>query len=211
MDDIRPIDMARWIPWLSALAAVVCGLCCTRRRLRVLAAPVCIGGILASFALTCWVYPEVFDAHGHGVSHTTWLFNWIHIGGFAVDMQYYFDPLTMVMLLVVTGVGTLVAIYAAGYMAGDRGYGRFFTAVSLFIFAMTTLVTADNLVLLYLGWEGVGLCSYLLIGFYYKKPSAVAAAKKAFIVNRIGDLGFALGIFLTYHQFRDGAVYRYDG
>ena len=116
-------------------------------------------------------------------------------------MSYFFDPLTMVMLLVVTGVGSLVAIYASGYMAGDRGYARFFASVSLFIFAMTTLVMADNLVLLYLGWEGVGLCSYLLIGFYYHKPSAVAAAKKAFIVNRIGDLGFALGILLTYQQF----------
>ena len=127
------------------------------------------------------------------------LFDWIHIGGLNVDFSYFIDPLTIVMLCVVTGIGTLVAWYAAGYMAGDRGYARFFAFVSLFIFAMTTLVMADNLVLLYLGWEGVGLCSYLLIGFYYDKPSAVAAAKKAFIVNRIGDLGFAIGIFLTYH------------
>ncbi len=200
MDD-RAIDIARLIPWLPALSAVVCGVCCTSRKLRVLAAPVCIAAIAAAFVLTLKAYPHVFDDHGHGVFHVSWLFTWIRVGGFTADMSYYLDPLTMVMLIVVTGVGTLVAIYAAGYMAGDRGYARFFAAVSLFIFAMTTLVMADNLVLLYLGWEGVGLCSYLLIGFYYDKPSAVAAAKKAFIVNRIGDLGFALGIFLTYHQF----------
>ena len=105
------------------------------------------------------------------------------------------------MLCIITGIGTLIAIYASGYMKGEKGYARFFAAVSLFIFSMTTLVMADNLVLIYLGWEGVGLCSYLLIGYYYNKPTAVAAAKKAFIVNRIGDLGFALGIFLTYTTY----------
>lgn len=195
------IDAARWIPWLPALAAVLCGLCCTRRSLRYLAAPICIASILAGFVITYLTYGHVFDAQGNGVFHNRWAFTWLRVGGFHADMAYFFDPLTMVMLFVVTGIGTLVASYGAGYMAGDRGYARFFAAVSLFIFAMTTLVMADNLVLMYLGWEGVGLCSYLLIGFYYQKPSAVAAAKKAFIVNRIGDLGFALGIMLTYHQF----------
>ncbi len=195
------LDTARLIPWLPALGAVACGLCCLKRSLRTLAAPVCIVSILGSFVVTCLTYGHVFDADGHGTAHVRSVFTWIHVGGFWTDMSYFFDPLTMVMLLVITGVGTLVAIYAAGYMAGDRGYARFFAGVSLFIFAMTTLVMADNLVLMYLGWEGVGLCSYLLIGFYYQKPAAVAAAKKAFIVNRIGDLGFALGIMLTYHQF----------
>ncbi len=134
-------------------------------------------------------------------AHVVECFDWIQVGNFTAGFTYWFDPLTILMLCVVTGVGTLVVIYAAGYMKGDPGYARFFAYVSLFIFAMTTLVMADNLVLLYLGWEGVGLCSYLLIGYYYKKPTAVAAAKKAFIVNRIGDLGFALGIFLTYYHF----------
>src|SRR5690606_32889055 len=117
-------------------------------------------------------------------------FEWINIGTFSANFSYFVDPLTVIMLFVVTGIGTLVAIYASGYMKGDRGYARFFAAVSLFIFAMTVLVLADNIVLMYLGWEGVGVCSYLLIGYYYDKPSAVAAAKKAFIVNRIGDVGF---------------------
>ncbi len=120
---------------------------------------------------------------------------------FQADFAYFIDPLTVLMLFVVCGIGSLVAIYGAGYMSGERGYARFFAAVSLFIFAMTTVVMADNLVLLYLGWEMVGLASYLLIGYYYHRPSAVAAAKKAFIVNRIGDLGFALGIFLTFMRY----------
>ncbi len=121
--------------------------------------------------------------------------------GLTIAYGYYFDGLTMAMLLVITGIGSLIAIYAMGYMKGDPGVARFFSAMALFIFAMTTLVMADNLVLLFLGWEGVGLCSYLLIGYYYGKDSAVAAAKKAFIVNRIGDFGFLIGIFLCFQQF----------
>jgi NADH-quinone oxidoreductase subunit L len=126
---------------------------------------------------------------------------WIHVAGLQVDWGWLIDPLTMTMLMVVTGVGTLVVLYAVGYMSGDPGYARFFFAVSLFIFAMTTLVMADNLVLVFLGWEGVGLCSYLLIGYYYGKQDAVEAAKKAFVVNRIGDFGFLLGIFLIYQSY----------
>ena len=122
-------------------------------------------------------------------------------GGVQIDFGYYFDGLTFIMLLVITGIGSLIAIYAMGYMKGDPGYARFFASMALFIFAMTSLVMADNLVLLFLGWEGVGLCSYLLIGYYYDKPTAVAAAKKAFIVNRIGDFGFLIGIFLCYQVF----------
>lgn len=124
-----------------------------------------------------------------------------YTGGLQINYGYYFDGLTMIMLLVITGIGSLIAIYAMGYMKGDPGVPRFFGAMALFIFAMTTLVMADNLVLLFLGWEGVGLCSYLLIGYYYDKDTAVAAAKKAFIVNRIGDFGFLIGIFLCYTQF----------
>src|SRR5690606_8639934 len=147
------------------------------------------------FFISYGAYPQVIESG----SKTITAFEWIHVGtSFKADMSYYLDPLTMVMLFVVTGIGTLVAIYASGYMKGDRGYASFYAFVGLFIFAVNSLVMADNLVLLYLSWLGVCLCSYLLIGFYYQKPSAVAAAKKAFIVNRIGDLGFAMGIFLTY-------------
>ncbi len=185
------------ICWLPALGAVLCGLCCMHRRLRVCAGPICVLSILLPFVVTL-VGRERFTGENPTIVH---MFNWIHAGRFIADFSYLLDPLTFVMLMVVTGIGTLVAVYACGYMAGDRGYARFFASVALFIFAMTNLVMADNLVLLYLGWEGVGLCSYLLIGYYYDKPSAVKAAKKAFIVNRVGDLGFAIGIFLTYTRY----------
>ena len=192
------IELAKWIPWLPAIGALLCGVCCTGKSIRRLAAPICVAAIFIPFLITLLVAGSV-DPH-HPTDGLA-LYTWIAAAGLDVGFNYHFDNLTLVMLCVVTGVGTLVAVYASGYMAGDRGYARFFAAVCLFIFAMTTLVMADNLVLLYLGWEGVGLCSYLLIGFYYDKPPAVAAAKKAFIVNRIGDLGFALGIFLTYREF----------
>ena len=111
------------------------------------------------------------------------------------------DQLTVVMLLVVTGVGFLIHIYSTGYMAHEGGYYRFFSYLNLFMFFMLILVLAANYVLLFVGWEGVGLCSYLLIGFYFLKKSASDAGKKAFIVNRIGDFGFMLGMFLLFRTF----------
>jgi len=128
-------------------------------------------------------------------------YTWIESGNFNVTAGFFFDPLTAVMLAVVTGIGFLIIVFAARYMRGEEGYFRFFAYLGLFIFAMTCLVMGNNFVMLYLGWEGVGLCSYLLIGFYYEKPSAVAAAKKAFLVNRIGDFGFGLGILLIWKAF----------
>ncbi len=190
------MNAVHFIPWFPALAAVLCGVCCTKKAWRGFAAPIAIASIAIAFLLS--VIVSTSDYGSGAVVHS---FNWINIGDFSANFSYYIDALTIVMLFVVTGIGTLVAIYGSGYMKGDRGYARFFAAVSLFIFAMTALVLADNLVLLYLGWEGVGVCSYLLIGYYYDKPSAVAAAKKAFIVNRIGDLGFAIGIFLIWLTF----------
>jgi NADH:ubiquinone oxidoreductase subunit 5 (subunit L)/multisubunit Na+/H+ antiporter MnhA subunit len=131
---------------------------------------------------------------------------WITAGNFKVDVGYFFDPLTAVMLCVVCGIGFFITVYAAGYMKGEAGYFRFFAYLGLFIFAMTNLVMGSNFIMLYLGWEGVGLCSYLLIGYYYEKPSAVAAAKKAFLVNRIGDFGFGLGIMMIFWAFRVGPL-----
>ncbi|HEV7302194.1 MAG TPA: NADH-quinone oxidoreductase subunit L [Tepidisphaeraceae bacterium] len=118
-----------------------------------------------------------------------------------VKVGYLLDPLSAVMLCVVCGIGFLITVFAAGYMKGESGYWRFFAYLGLFIFMMTNLVMGENLLMLYLGWEGVGLCSYLLIGYYYEKPSARDAATKAFIVNRIGDFGFALGIMLCFAAF----------
>jgi NADH-quinone oxidoreductase subunit L len=115
-----------------------------------------------------------------------------------IGVSFRADELTAIMLVMITFVGTLIAVYSAGYMAGDPGYARFFAEVALFIFSMTLLVLGDNLILLFAGWEGVGLCSYLLIGFWFTKPSAADAARKAFLVTRIGDVGLILGVFLLW-------------
>lgn len=186
------------IPLFPLIAALACGWLAffPGKRKNKRPAMFCIAGLAMAFLVSVAVVLTI----GHGQGHVT-LFEWIRVDRLRADFAFYLDPLTSIMLMVVTGIGTLVAIYASEYMYGDRGYARFFAFVSLFIVAMTCLVLADNLILMYLGWEGVGLCSYLLIGFYYEKPAAVAAAKKAFIVNRIGDLGFALGIMLTYLEF----------
>jgi len=125
-------------------------------------------------------------------------FNWISSGNFIVNWSIYIDPLTSVMLVVVTSISTIIHFYSIGYMSHDPHKPRFIAYLSLFTFAMLTLVTADNFLQLFFGWEGVGLCSYLLIGFWYRKPSANAAAIKAFLVNRVGDFGFAIGIFLIF-------------
>ncbi|MCZ6514300.1 MAG: NADH-quinone oxidoreductase subunit L, partial [Acidobacteria bacterium] len=128
-------------------------------------------------------------------------FVWIESGSLTADFGFYYDHLTLIMTLVVTGVGFLIHIYSAGYMAGDAGIYRFFAYLNLFLASMLTLVMANNYLLMFVGWEGVGLCSYLLIGFYFLKKSAGDAGKKAFIVNRIGDFGFLLGMILLFWTF----------
>ncbi|MFZ5918467.1 MAG: NADH-quinone oxidoreductase subunit L [Chloroflexota bacterium] len=137
---------------------------------------------------------EAFGLHSR-------LFTWITVGKFQVEAALLLDELSLVMALVVTGVGFLIHVYSTGYMAEDARFARFFTLLNLFIFSMLTLVLADNFLLLYVGWELVGFCSYMLIGFWFEKPSAADAGKKAFIVNRVGDLGFALGVFLIFSTF----------
>ncbi len=141
------------------------------------------------------VYEWIPTGIGELTSNTAW-----------IDIAFLVDPLSLIMLLTVTGVSTLVVVYSVGYMREhdghpERGYERFFAFMCLFVFSMTSLVLAGNFLLLYLGWEAVGLCSYLLIGFYYQRPAAAAAAKKAFLVNRIGDFGFGLGVLLIYFTF----------
>ena len=126
---------------------------------------------------------------------------WINSGSLNVNWSINIDALSSVMLVVVTVISSLVHIYSIGYMSNDAHKARFMSYLSLFTFAMLTLVTSDNFIQLFFGWEGVGLCSYFLIGFWFKKPSANAAAIKAFLVNRVGDFGFALGIFLIFYIF----------
>lgn len=129
---------------------------------------------------------------------TAKLFTWIDVGTFSVDIAYQIDQLSLIMVLVVTGVGSLIHLYSIGYMAHDPGFWKFFAYLNLFIFAMLNLVLADNLLLLFLGWEGVGLCSYLLIGFWYTDMLKSDAAKKAFLYNRVGDFAFLIAIFMIF-------------
>ena len=132
---------------------------------------------------------------------TQYLFTWIKVGNFQSDFAFMLDPLSGIMVVFVTFVALLIHIFATGYMHGEDGYYRFFAYLNLFMFAMLTLILGDNLLMLFVGWEGVGLCSYLLVGYYYLKTFAGDAAKKAFVVNRIGDVGFGLGIMLIYKTF----------
>ena len=129
------------------------------------------------------------------------LFGWMAAGGFKVSVDFRIDPLSVVMILVVTGVGMLIHWYAIGYMAHDEHRGRFFAYLNLFVFSMLLLVLAGNFLVMYAGWELVGLCSYLLIAYYFTRPSAAAAGKKAFLVTRIGDLGMLIGLFAVSHIF----------
>lgn len=138
------------------------------------------------------------DYSGFATPQIVNLGSWIDLNGFQAPFEFLIDPLSLTMMLVITGVGSLIHLYAIGYMAKDRDFTRFFTYMNLFVAAMTILVLANNLILLFVGWEGVGLCSYLLIGFWYKDHSNVKAANKAFIVNRIGDFGFLVGMFLLF-------------
>src|SRR5215207_2889437 len=158
------------------------------------AAPAVFGSWLVSLLV-------LRDISRHDEPISQHLFRWIPAGDFNVDVNLYADQLTAVMLMVVTTVGFLVHVYSIGYMKGDGGYYRFFSYLPLFVFSMLMLVLADNYLLMFVFWEAVGLCSYLLIGYYFKRRSAGNAAKKAFIVNRIGDVGFGLGIMLIFTTF----------
>ena len=153
-----------------------------------------------SLVLLLAITPEGFERQGHAKFVVTG-YEWIGVGGLNVPIQLRADAMSSLMLAMVTFVSLMVAIFGAGYMHGDRGYPRFFAAVSLFVFSMCMLVLAPNFLTLFVFWEGVGLCSYLLIGFWFERPAAAAAAKKAFVVNRIGDFGLLLAIFLIWTTF----------
>ncbi len=164
--------------------------------------------MLASMVMAGYVF---YDVALHGHTRSTDLLTWFQTGAFEAHWALRIDQLTAVMLVVVTGVSAMVHVYSIGYMHGDPSVPRFFSYLSLFTFCMLMLVTADNFMQLFFGWEGVGLCSYLLIGFWYDRPSANAAAIKAFIVNRVGDFGFALGImgvFLVFKGVTFDAVFK---
>lgn len=187
--------MIQAIVFLPLLGFLIAG--CFGRWIGARASEIVTTSLLVICAVLSWiVFLDV--AVGHNEGHVTVLGNWMTAGKLSVDWALRVDTLTAVMLVVVNTVSSLVHLYSIGYMNEDPHRSRFFAYLSLFTFAMLMLVTADNLVQMFFGWEGVGLASYLLIGFWYQKPSANAAAIKAFVVNRVGDFGFALGIFLVY-------------
>jgi NADH-quinone oxidoreductase subunit L len=183
------VSTAVWLvpglPLVGALANILLGRL-TGARAHWIAVPALAGSFVAATV--------VFSGVADGRTVTIELFPWIVAGDFRTGVLAHVDPLSAVMLLVVTGVGFLIHLYSVGYMHGDPGYPRYFAYLNLFVFSMTMLVLAGNFLLLYVFWEAVGLCSYLLIGFWYTRPAAAAAGKKAFIVNRVGDFGFGLGI-----------------
>jgi NADH-quinone oxidoreductase subunit L len=159
---------------------------------------VAIGSVVLSFL---WVLKAIFEMGDLNTPHLEHYFTWIQSGAINVGCDFLVDRLTIVMLLVVTGIGSLIHIYSIGYMAHEGGYYRFFAYLNLFMFFMLVLVLGASYLLLFVGWEGVGLCSYLLIGFYFDKKFATDAGNKAFIVNRIGDFGFSLAMFLIFRNF----------
>ena len=190
-------DLLFLIPLLPLIAATV-NFVYGRRMSDAATGWIATAAIAGSFGLSLAAFGDQLDSDDPLHQH---LYDWIPAGLFHVPLSLQVDHLTALMLLVVTSVSLLVHIYSQGYMAGDPGFYRFFSFLPLFVFSMLMLVMADNFLVLFLGWEGVGLCSYLLIGFYFKRHSANQAAKKAFIVNRIGDFGFATGIMLIFWKF----------
>ncbi|HEU0265402.1 MAG TPA: NADH-quinone oxidoreductase subunit L, partial [Geobacterales bacterium] len=162
-----------------------------------------IGGIgtlmvALSFAVAVSIFLKLLQLPAEERIFQKTLFTWIQAGNFKAEIGFLVDPLSAIMLLVVTGVGSLIHLYSVGYMHGEEGFYRYFSYLNLFTFSMLLLVLGNNMLLMFVGWEGVGLCSYLLIGYYFHKKSAGDAGKKAFVVNRIGDFGFLLGIFTLF-------------
>src|ERR1700719_619237 len=195
-----------WMIPLFPLAGAALMLLIGRRLPNSAVSVVCVGSVFLSM---CFAFGAILQLIGRPATERVVsfnLFDWVPAGAmhtnagrlidFHVPWGVLMDPLTAVMLFVVTGVGFLIHVYSSGYMAHEGGYYRFFGYLNLFMFSMLSLVLANNLLLLFVGWEGVGLCSYLLIGFYFLRKSASDAGKKAFLVNRVGDAGFLLGIFL---------------
>ena len=183
------------IPLLPLLGGVF-NACCGSRLPQRLVAAVAVLSVAGSFLSSLLLWPL-----GAGEGTRTVLFSWLQSGGFSADAGILFDPLAAVMTLMVTGVATLIHLYAAGYMEHDENQARFFALLNLFVFAMLCIVLADNLLFLFLGWEGVGFCSYGLIGFWYRKTENASAGRKAFIVTRIGDLFFAIALLWLFREF----------
>src|SRR5262245_26286024 len=199
--ELIAVSSLRWIVILPLLGAIINGLggaliqkAAGKRAISLIAcAPV-----LLAFAISLYGFTQLLGLEPEQRLLIDRMFTWISVGNLHADVAFQLDPLSAVMILVVTGVGGLIHIYSTAYMHEEPAYWRYFAYLNLFTFAMLTLVLADNLLLMFVGWEGVGLCSWALIGFWYSDWNNATAGNKAFIVNRIGDFGFMLGGFLLF-------------
>ena len=156
--------------------------------------------VAASFVVAVGAYFDLQSKPADERSHVVTLFEWLPVGSLHVDMAFLADPLSITMCLFVTGIGALIHLYAIGYMHGDPKFSKFFIYMNLFAFSMLMLVLGENLLVTFLGWEGVGTCSYLLVSFWQTRASAATAGKKAFVTNRVGDFGFMLAMFLAFQS-----------
>jgi NADH-quinone oxidoreductase subunit L len=195
------MSMHLWIiPLLPLAGAAINGLL-GKRFPKALVNAIALGSTGAAFAMAVWVAAQFAGLSPDQIPHIERYAIWLSAGAFSVEYGIYLDQLSLVMLLVVTGVGFLIHVYSLGYMAHEGGYYRYFAYLNIFMFFMLTLVLANNYLLMFVGWEGVGLASYLLIGFWFLKQSAANAGKKAFITNRVGDFGFLIALFLLIKHF----------
>ncbi|MBI5492029.1 MAG: NADH-quinone oxidoreductase subunit L [Deltaproteobacteria bacterium] len=191
------IQLVWLIPLLPLIGAIINGVAGSRMGKKAVGLVACLS-MAAAFLISVSIFFSLIALPEEARSIEVGVFNWITSGSFQIDISFLVDPLSTLMILVVTGVGFLIHVYSAGYMHHDKSYWRYFSYLNLFVFFMLMLVLGSNYLVMFLGWEGVGLCSYLLIGFWYEKKSASDAGKKAFVVNRIGDFGFILGLFLLF-------------
>jgi NADH-quinone oxidoreductase subunit L len=199
--DVTHVTYIRWIVLLPLAGAIVNGLVgapIQRRWGERAIGALAVTPVLLAFALSVYAFVDLLGRAPEARFLLDRVAPWIHVGTLSADIAFWVDPLACTMLLVVTGIGGLIHVYSTGYMHGDQAYWRFFAYLNLFTFAMLTLVLGDSLLLMFVGWEGVGLCSYALIGFWWRAHINTTAGNKAFIVNRVGDFGFLLGIFLIF-------------
>ena len=201
MDHPVQTDFLRWIVLFPLLGAALNGILGARIQERAgkrMVAFIACAPVTLSFLFSLWAFSRLLALPAKERFLIDQFYTWIPLGSFSVDVSFWVDPLSAIMILVVSGIGGLIHFYSIGYMHDDRSLWRYFAYLNLFTFSMLLLVTADNVLLMFVGWEGVGLCSWALIGFWYSDHTNTRAGNKAFIVNRVGDFGFVLGIFLLY-------------
>ena len=196
------IDLIWLVPLLPLVGFLIIGL--FRNLLpKSVVGVIASGTVFMSFLISCSIFYEVYQARqsGNNASFEIHVFDWIRAGSLDITLSFLVDTLSSIMLLIVTGIGFLIHVYSSGYMKDDAGFNKFFSYLNLFIFFMLFLVLGSNYLVMFIGWEGVGLCSYLLIGFWYKNPAFASAGKKAFVMNRIGDLAFLIAVILMFVNF----------